>query len=192
MNLLACDLNFSERYRMAWQLTWPTIVVDFAWALLVHGLLEVEGQGPMLVHEFFSLFLVAPFLVRRMVGLPYPGFRIKTLFADGEGRMGYTESFKVMWLLSWRTTVAAMFLLLPVVAALLKITGLNVQALAPSGGSEAINQMGLSLVLNSASFVLMPLVIPGMFAKRYQGFRVVPERTTAAAATVAAAPAKRK
>lgn len=181
MNLLACDLSFSERYQMAWQVTWPTIAVDFAWAMLVHGLLEVEGQGPMLVHEFFSLFVVAPFLVRRMVALQYPGFRIKTLFADGEGRMGYSESFKVMWLLSWRTTVAAIFLLLPVVAAFLKVTGLDVQSLAPSAGSEALNQIGLSLVLNSASFVLMPLIIPGMFTKRYQGFRVLPERASAAA-----------
>ncbi len=180
MNPLACDLSFSERYRMAWQLTWPTLAVDFGWATLVHGLLEIGGQAPMLFHEFFSLFLVAPFLVRRMVGLRYPGFRIKTLFADGEGRMGYSESFKVMWLLSWRTTVAAIFLLLPVVAAFLKITGLDVQSLAPSGGSETLNQIGLSFVLNGASFVLMPLIIPGMFAKRYQGFRVAPERASAA------------
>lgn len=188
MNLFACDLTFSERYRMAWQVTWPTIAVDTAWAVLVHGLLQIEGQAPLLFHEFFSLFLVAPFLVRRMVGLKYPEFRIKTLFADGEGRMGYTESFKVMWLLSWRTTVLAMFLLLPVVAVVVKITGINLQSLAPSGGSELVNQIGLSLVLNSASFVLMPLVIPGMFAKRYQGFRVLPERAVAAAIS----PGKRK
>jgi hypothetical protein len=192
VSLFACELRFPERFQMAWQLTWPTLVVDTTWALLVHGAMGVESQGAMLAHEFLSLLVVAPWLVRRMVGLRYPAFRLKTLFADGEGKMSYTESFKVMWLLSWRTTALAMFLLLPVVAAAVKLTGINLTSLVPSGGSEIVNQIGLSLVMNSASLVLLPLVIPGMFAKRYQGFRVVPERLSAAVAAAPSSSAKRK
>lgn len=178
--LLTCPLRYAERLTLAWQLTWPAVVTDVIWSFTVYVLLEIKQQGAELLYLIPYLLVVAPWLVRRMMRRSYPQFRLKVLRDGLPAEMNYTESFKVMWLLSWRTSILTLGTLFGV-----SLFGrfLNVQlaSMVPSSqDAPFINAAGLSLVENTLAFFLMPFVVPGMFAKRYQGFRVGVERITAA------------
>lgn len=177
MKLLECVLTFRERVTLAWQLTWPAVLCDFLWSFTVHVMLEVRSPGVEALYLVPYLLGIAPWLVRRMFRRAYPGFRLQTLDGGHEAPMGYTESFKVMWLLSWRTSVLMLALLL-VVSLAGGLVHLQLASLVPSS-TEApfLNEVGLSIFENGAALFLMPLVMPGMFHKKYQGFRVAAVRT---------------
>jgi hypothetical protein len=181
VDLLRSELTYGERLLLAWQLTWPAVVFDVFWSFVVHVLFDIRTSGVELLYLIPYLLLVAPCLVRRMVRRPYQGFRLKTLYAGGEGQMGFTESFKVMWLLSWRASVLMLGLLL-VVSFFGQFIEMDLASLAPSSSeSPFLSQAGVSVVENGAALLLLPLVFPGMFAKRFQGFRVIAERTVISA-----------
>jgi hypothetical protein len=182
VSLFTCPLTFGERYSLSWQLTWPLTLIDIGIAFLIHVILDIHKPGAELISEIPNLLIIAPWIVRRMMSRSYPGFRLKTLVGGVPAPMGYTESFKVMWLLSWRTEVLMLVLLL-VVSFFLRFVNVQLASLVPSTEeSPFISALGLSLVLNAAAFLLMPLVMPGMFSKQYQGFRVVAERKEPASA----------
>lgn len=175
-----CPLTYVERLTLSWQLTWPAVVTDVLWSFTVYVLLELKSQGAELLYLIPYLLLVAPWLVRRMMRRVYPGFRL-TIRRDGlPAEMNYTESFKVMWLLSWRTsvlTLGAIFCF----SLFLRYLNVELAKLVPSSqDAPFFNAAGLSVLENGLAFFLMPLAVPGMFAKQYQGFRVGVERITAA------------
>ncbi|MBV6433586.1 MAG: hypothetical protein IANPNBLG_03764 [Bryobacteraceae bacterium] len=176
MKLLECVLTFRERLMLAWQLTWPAVVCDFLWSFTVRIMIEARSPGVEALYLVPYLLGIAPWLVRRMFRLSYPGFRLRTLEDGHEIPMGYTESFKVMWLLSWRTSVLMLVALL-VVSLAGGLVHLQLASLVPSS-TEApfLNEVGLSIFENGAALFLMPLVMPGMFNKKYQGFRVAAVR----------------
>lgn len=176
MSLFTCPLTLGERYSLSWQLTWPLTLLDIATAFVIHVILDIHKPGAELVSEIPNLLLVAPWIVRLMMRRPYPGFRLKTLVDGREAAMGYTESFKVMWLLSWRTEILMLVLLL-IVSFFLRFVNVQLSSLVPSTEeSPFISALGLSLVMNAAALILMPFVMPGMFSKKYQGFRIAAER----------------
>jgi len=179
--LWRCPLTYVERLTLSWQLTWPAVVTDVIWSFTVYVLLEIESQGAELLYLIPYLLLIAPWLVRRMIRRSYPGFRLKILRDGLPAEMNFTESFKVMWLLSWRTSVLTLAALFGVS---LFLRHLNVQlaSLVPnSQEAPFFNAAGLSIVENTLAFFLMPVIVPGMLAKQYQGFRVSAERIMAAA-----------
>lgn len=189
--LWRCPLTYVERLSLSWQLTWPAVVTDVVWSFTVYVLLEVRSQGAELLYLIPYLLLIAPWLVRRMMRRSYPGFGLRILRDGLPAEMDFTESFKVMWLLSWRTSVLTLATLFGVS---LFLRNLNVQlaSLVPSSQEAPFfNAAGLSVVENTLAFFLMPLVVPGMFAKQYQGFRVRAERITVAASAQPTASRKR-
>lgn len=170
------ELTFSERVNMTWQLVWPTVAAQFAWGFTVYVLLGVTSQNAELVFFVPYLLVIAPWLVRRMVRRRYEGFRLKTLVEGTEAPLGFTESFKVMWLLNWRTSVLILGLLL-VVSFFGQFLSVQLSTLVPTAQQAPfVNSMGVSLLENAGAMILMPLVMPGMFRKRYQGFRMAVER----------------
>jgi len=170
------ELGFSERVNLTWQLVWPTVAAQFAWGFTVYVMLGVTSQNAELVFFVPYLLVIAPWLVRRMMRLRYAGFRLKTLVDGVESPMAFTESFKVMWLLNWRTSVLILGLLL-VVSFFGQFLSVQLSSLVPTAQQAPfVNSMGVSLLENAAAMILMPLVIPGMLRKRYQGFRVAVQR----------------
>lgn len=178
MNPPGCQLTYLERMALAWQLTWPAVALDVCWSFLMYVVLGVESGGAEFAYLVPYLLFIAPYLVRRMMRRKYSGFRLKTVGDGGEIAMGYTESFKVMWLLSWRTSVL-MLALLFLVSLFGRLLSVQLSTLVPSAKEAPLfNAVGLSIVENGAALILMPLVMPGMFRKQYQGFRVAAERLT--------------
>lgn len=180
--LWSCPLTYAERLTLAWQLTWPAVVTDVTWSFLMYILLGIKSQGAELLYLFPYLLLVAPWLVRRMVVRTYPTFRLR-VFRDGfPAEMNYTESFKVMWLLSWRTSILTLGALFGI-SLFLRYLNVQLATLVPSSQQAPfLNAAGLSLVENSLALFLMPFVVPGMFAKHYQGFRIAAETITSPSA----------
>lgn len=181
MHLLRSVLSYRERMGLAWQLVWPAIALDVVWCVVVYSIYETIPPKAELLFAILYLLGVAPWLVRRMMRRKYPRFRLLTLVDGKETTMGYTESFKVMWLLSWRTsilTLAALF----TGSFFLRFLNVQLATLVPSSAEAPfLNAAGLSVVENTLALFLMPLVAPGMFAKQYEGFRVAAERITASA-----------
>ncbi|MBL8177953.1 MAG: hypothetical protein JNK48_24965 [Bryobacterales bacterium] len=176
--LWTCPLRYSERVALAWQLTWPAVVTDVIWSFTVYVLLEIQSQGAELLYIFPYLLLVAPWLVRRMIRKPYPAFRLKVLRDGFAAEMNYTESFKVMWLLIWRTSILTLGAIF-VFSFFLRYLNVQLSSLVPrSQEAPFLNAAGLSILENTLALFLMPFVVPGMFAKRYQGFRVALDRIT--------------
>ncbi|MFN7938106.1 MAG: hypothetical protein U0R19_32555 [Bryobacteraceae bacterium] len=179
--LWRCPLRYAERLGLAWQLTWPAVVTDVLWSFTVYVLLEVKTQGAELMYLIPYLLLVAPWLVRRMMRRSYPGFRLKVLRDGFPAEINYTESFKVMWLLSWRTSILTLGALFGG-SFFLRYLNVQLATLVPSSAEAPfLNAAGLSVVENTLALFLMPLVVPGMFAKHYEGFRVAAERITPSA-----------
>jgi hypothetical protein len=170
---------------LSWQLTWPAVILDVLWSTFTNVILDLHDPSIELAFAIPYLLLVGPWLVRRMFERSYPGFTLKTLRAGAPVRMGHTEGFKLFWLLSWRVMVLMLALLL-VVSFFLRFLKMNLSSMVPNAQEAPLfNAIGLTVVENAASLVLLPLVMPGMFAKRYQGFRVAAERKAAVTASVA-------
>lgn len=175
MSLFTCPLSYRERLGMAWQLTLPAVLTDVIWSFIVYVALDVRAQGAELFYLVPYLLFIAPWLVRRMFRRSYPGFRLKTLRGPAEIHMGYTESFKVMWLLSWRTSILTLASLFGI-SLFGRFLSVQLSSLVPSSQEAPfINAAGLSLLENTLALFLLPLVMPGMFHKQYQGFRVAVE-----------------
>ncbi|MCS7023881.1 MAG: hypothetical protein NZV14_03690 [Bryobacteraceae bacterium] len=176
LSLFRCVLTFRERMQLAWRLVWPAVVLDVIWSTVVYQIYGTIPPKAELLFVIFYLILIAPWLVRRMMRGRYAGFRLLTLVDGKEAPMGYTESFKVMWLLSWRTSVC-MLLALFLLSLFGRFLSVQLSSLVPTAEEAPLfNAIGLSLLENGAALVLLPLVMPGMFHKQYQGFRVAAQR----------------
>jgi hypothetical protein len=163
-------LTFRDRFRLTWELTWPLALLDLGVVVLIHGAFDAKGEVPDSVWALIAFFGVSPWVVRRALERSYAGWHV---VAVGRGvasrRLGYQQSFKVMWLLAWRSIPLALLALL-VVSALFRVTGLKL----PQGSLDdpLANAFGLSMIDTVSSLVLYPLLIPGMLKKRYRGFHL--------------------
>jgi hypothetical protein len=173
-------LTYRERLGLSWGLVWPIFMIEILWAVVTHLMLERHDPGIEFLPEIPSLFLISPYLIRRMMSAKHPGFRLTTLRYGEPAVMNYTESFKAMWLLMWRTEVVALLLVL-LISMFARYLNVQLSTLVPSAkDAPFFNAVGTALVLNGAGLFLMPLVMPGMFHKRYQGFRITATRVEAA------------
>lgn len=155
-------MSFRARLRMAWELTWPMALIDFAVVVLIHGALDVQGETADSLWAFVSFFTVAPWVVRRALVMDYEGRRIQPALT-------YQQSLKIMWLLLWRSLVFSLAALL-FVSLILRISGVNTLAIADQGPLG--NNLALSALDALSSLVFSPFLIPGMLRKRYRGFRL--------------------
>ncbi len=177
-----CPLTYREMLGLAWQLTWPAITADIIWSVVTKGIFEAENQAVEAAFAIPFLLFLGPYLVRRMFRRKYEGFQLKAFRRGQPADLSHAEGFKAFWLLSWRVLVPMLAFLL-VVSFFLRFVKVDLASLVPSSKEAPIfNAIGLSLVENTTGFFLLPLIMPGMFAKRYQGFRLVAERTPATTA----------
>ncbi len=181
MGLFSSILTYRERLGLSWRLVWPIFLLEILWDFLALVILEIRSPGIEYLPGIPTLFLISPYLVRRMMAAKHPGFRLNTLRYGVPAAMNYTESFKAMWLLMWRTQIVAMLLLLPLISLFGQLLNVQLSTLVPKD-APFFNAVGQSVVLNAAELFLMPLVMPGMFHKRYKGFRLTAARVEAAVA----------
>gem|GEM_PF-6401772 len=155
-------MSLGERFRMAWELTWPLALIDFAVVVVLHGLLGVEGETADSIWALLSFVTVAPWAVRRALRLQYGKWRVIPA-------LDYQQSLKVMWLLMWRTLVLSLLALLAV-SLIFRAAGIGSQAIGEQG--PLVNNLGLSLLDAISSLLFSPFLIPGMLRKRYRGFHL--------------------
>ena len=93
-------MTFAERFRIAWQIVWPFTLIDLAMVVFIHGVLDAQSSLPDIIWGVASFFIVAPWVVRRAL-------KRKRIVAVTNQvvrpELNYQQSFKAMWLLSWRT-----------------------------------------------------------------------------------------
>lgn len=164
-------LTFRDRFRLAWELTWPLALLDLGVVVLIHGAFDVQGEVLDSVWALIAFFGVGPWVVRRALEHRYANWRVVAVARGVEARrLNYQQSLKAMWLLAWRTIPVALLALLAV-SALFRATGASLPHSA-SLDDPLVNQFGLSLIDTISSLVLYPLLIPGMLKKRYKGFHL--------------------
>ncbi|MBI4908470.1 MAG: hypothetical protein HY820_32925 [Acidobacteria bacterium] len=173
-----CPLHYGEMFQLAWQLTWPAVVLDASWSIVTNVLLDMQNPALQAVFAIPYLLFIGPHLVRRIFRQEHEGFRLKAFRGNAPAELGHAEAFKVFWLLSWRVMIPMLVLLL-VVSFFLRFVQVELASLVPSSKDAPLfNAIGLTLVENGAALFLLPFVMPGMFAKRFQGFRLSAERKT--------------
>lgn len=164
-------LTFRERLGLAWELTWPLALLDLGVVVLLHGALDVQGEVADTVWAFVAFFAVGPWVVQRGLRRGSAGKQVVAVVrGSAAARLNYQQSFKVMWLLAWRT-LPLTFLALLAISGLFRLTGAKLPQNA-SLDDPLVSQVGLSLVDLVSSLVLYPLLIPGMLKKRYKGFHL--------------------
>jgi len=163
-------LSYRTRLRMAWELTWPMALIDLSVVFVLHGMLEVQGESADSIWAVIAFFGVAPWVVRRALNLKYGSLRVRP-------KLGYQQSLKVMWLLTWRTLVLSLAALVPISLAL---RALHVETNL-SAENPLMNNVGLSIFAAVSSLVFYPLLVGAMLRKKYRGFRleVIEEAGTA-------------
>jgi hypothetical protein len=154
-------LSFRDRFRLSWELTWPLALMDLMVVIVVHGVLDMQGETLDSIWAVVAFFIASPWVIRRA---------FRNQIETETGPLKYQESLKVMWLLAWRSTVL-MLLAVVALSGLLRLTGQTATELAPQGPLG--NALGLSAVDAIVSLAFTPFLIPGMLRKRYRGFRLV-------------------
>jgi hypothetical protein len=163
-------LPFRERWRMAWEMTWPLAALDLVVVLTIHGVLEAQTETLDSVWAVVGFFAVSPWAIRRALSRPYGKLRVVVASQGGDRpRLSYQQSLKVMWLLAWRSTVLALAALL-VLSALLRLVGIQNRDLPAQG--PLVNALGLSAVDAVTSLLFFPFLIPGMVRKKYRDFHL--------------------
>jgi hypothetical protein len=155
-------MSYRDRFRLAWELTWPMAVIDVAVVLVIHGLFETGGETWDSLWAVASFFTAAPWVVRRALRRKYGRWRVMP-------PLDYQRSLKVMWLLAWRTLALSLAALL-VVSFIVRAIGGGPHTFRDA--SPLINNLALSAIDALSTLVLTPLLIPGMLRKHYRGFRL--------------------
>jgi len=163
-------LPLRERWRMAWEMTWPLALLDLAVVLMIHGVLDTQTETLDSVWAVIGFFVVSPWVVRRALSRPYGKARIEVVAErPGRVRLSYQQSLKVMWLLAWRSTLVALGALF-VLSGLLRVAGVQARDLPAQG--PLVNALGLSAVDALSCLLFFPFLFPGMVRKRYRDFHL--------------------
>ena len=188
-------MNFRERYEWTWQYVWPMTAIELAWSCFSYlTYTETWYTAAEAIHMVLAFFVIAPWACRRALALKYPSFKILT-FGYGSTtpkRISYLESFKVAWLLGWRSGVLGILLLLAISMVFTQaktLFGMAFSDRVSGGGASALNALILTGLDFASNMILIPLLIPSMLKKKYHGFHL--ERTENQPAS-AAAPARKK
>ena len=129
------------------------------------------------IHMVLAFFVIAPWACRRALAFKYPEFRILT-FGYGSTTpksISYLESFKVAWLLGWRSGVLGILLLLAISMVFTQaktLFGMAFGGRVSGGGASPLNSLILTGFDFVSNMILIPLLIPGMLKKKYHGFHL--------------------
>lgn len=163
------SLPYRDRVRLAWELTWPMALIDLTFVLLIHGVLDTQGETADSIWAVVAFFAVSPWVVRRGLGLPYGPWRLEVVRrTNREAFLSYQESLKVMWLLAWRTLALSLVALLAV-SLIFWAVRWNYRV---NTENALWNNLGLSATDTVSSLVFTPFLVPGMLRKRYRGFHL--------------------
>jgi hypothetical protein len=162
-------LGFQQRFRMAWEITWPMTAIDLAVLLVGHGVDDFQGETWDSLWAVASFFGVWPWVIRR--ALRREGVGVVRTAGSGQyaARLWYQESLKVMWLLEWRSTVLLLAGAFVVSGALRLAGGWHHDF---SAQNALANGLGLAALDAISNLLFIPLLIPGMLRKRFRGFRL--------------------
>jgi hypothetical protein len=171
-------LSYRERLRVAWELVWPGAAIEAGWAVFQFGS-GVQSSTVETIYLMAGFFLISPWIIRRAVRVPYPGFRFLTV-NDPEGivrPMAYGQSMRVFWLLGWRTLALSILALIPVSLVAGNLLGLPLAGIGEAlSGSRIANSLGLAAVDVVTTFAFFPLLFPGLLRKRFRGFHLQVKR----------------
>lgn len=171
-------MNFRERYVWTWQYVWPMTAIELGWSCFSYlSFAESWYAAAEAIHMVAAFFVIAPWACRRALALSYPRFRILT-FGYGSATpksISYLESFKVAWLLGWRSGVLGILLLLAISLVFTQaktLFGMVVSDRVSGSSASAWNALILSALDFASNMLLVPLLIPGMLKKKYHGFHL--------------------
>ena len=162
---------------MAWEFTWPLLLMDLVFVLVVHGLVEPAGETWDSIWAVVSFVTVGPWVIGRAFRREYAGYRVMAERTEENGNRylsppGYQENLKVMWLLAWRSLI--LFLIAGALLSLLmKLMGASSSDFSTT--SPLLNNLGLDALDTVSNMVFFPVLIPGMLKKHYRGFELVLE-----------------
>ena len=148
------------------------------------------------IHMVVAFFVIAPWACRRALALKYSTFSILT-FGYGSTtpkRISYLESFKVAWLLGWRSGVLGILLLLAISLVFTQaktLFGMAFSDRVSGGGVSASNALILTALDFASNMILIPLLIPGMLKKKYHGFHLERTENQPVSAQTARSPSRR-
>jgi hypothetical protein len=179
-------LSRAERLELAWALTWPGSVIYVIYWLLRASRLSPEVFIEMLCLGVLGLFLFEPWVVRRAVKLDFRGFHL-VVFRSGSSEatrgINYWESLRVAWLLTWRTIMLELMLLVLVQVSWLGIHWLITGVLPPRPLDimtvQSPGAAGLLRTLGDQMFLLLLTfwVVKAAVRKNYSNFSFGIERT---------------
>ncbi len=190
-------MNFRERYQWTWQYVWPMTVIELAWSCfsyVAYG--ESWYAATEAIHMVAAFFVIAPWACRRALEHKYSAFQNLT-FGYGSTtpkRISYLESFKVAWLLGWRSGVLGILLLLAISVVFTQaktIFGMVFSGRVSGGGASAYNALILTALDFASNMILIPLLIPGMLKKKYHGFHLERAEPQAINVQTAQSPSRR-
>ncbi len=164
-------MSFRERVALTWSITWPLLLIDILWTLLLHAFSDGNTSTAETAFQVASLFVVGPMVLRRAIRRGTPEHTIAVVKSGQDASMSIGDALSVFWLLAWRSLILALLALVPL-SLLLKFVvtpALNewVRGLA---ASPVTNALGLTAVDGIMNMALVPFVIPSMLRKRYRHF----------------------
>ena len=163
-------MSFGERLRMTWELSWPLAAIDLGVVLLIHGVIDAQGEALDSAWAVAAFFIVSPWVVRRALARRYGSCRVVVVSGEQDrARLQYQQSLKVMWLLAWRSSLLGLGALL-LVSGVLRLLHTSAHDLATPG--PLVNALGLSAVDALTSLLFFPFLIPGMLRKRFRSFHL--------------------
>jgi hypothetical protein len=170
------QLSPAERLRLTWALGWPGALLNLAYAVLRGQLRLSEGQlqGMDQVFGILVFFLFGTWVVRRTVRLNFPWFYLEVIRGDapeGTRMMRYSESLSVVWLITWRTMV----ILLPLIIAVAFWARLHQQPHELS--RELYSPLGSLLCILAETPVFYFWIVKAAVNKRYARFSLRLERS---------------
>lgn len=174
-------LTWIERVRLAWEFTYPLVLLDLGWAVLLYGIIAKDESKLDSLYVIAGILLLAPWVVRRAIRKTYRTFSVRAVRDGQPVHLGYQGSLAIVWLLSWRMAVLLLALLLPVSMIIGAITDKPLSSMVPSSQGFA-NAVGIAFFNAVTSIALLPFLIPGMLRKRYARFELEVQRRGSTAA----------
>lgn len=165
-------VSIGESFQLAWAVIWPLALLDIVVWLprdnLGLGQKWVETVG--LLSGAASLFLVLPWVIRRLVRANFHGFHVEVLRPSGEQtrHMAYNESLSVAWLLLWRVGVVLAVIELIIWLAQGARAGDNPFDSTAHPGLAGLGQLLLGEALSLALFAAW--IMRAAIAKHYRTF----------------------
>ena len=171
-----------DRLHLTWALYWPLAAFDLlVWLSANFFNLSKNMDSIQFFVSAFQLFLLAPWVIRRAMGLNFPQSHLVAIRRQGgeETRtLKYRESLSVAWLLAWRGGLIVLAFIAPVAIAFFLLRGTHAQlpfdAKTPGFGGLLWGIGGHALVF----LVYVLWLVPAALNKQYEHFslRLAPQQ----------------